>query len=168
MKTDRSDQDLVLVENAHMRLAQNPSMRSLSSNINKKVFTGTGDNEYSKAHRTYLNEIGPGQYNLPELTGRHSLDTKRRNIPLISFSPRTKAPWHDEFHKDFVGQTSPPSTRYSPMLGKTSGEQSVSKLGIIGAEKKFREPTSVTNLRQSLPVQYSGINTPDSISNGFQ
>ena len=87
MKTERSDADLVTIDNTvpHIRLAQNPSMRSLSSSVNKKVFTGTGDVEYSKAHRTYLNETGPGQYNLPPLTGRHSLESKRRNIPMLSF-----------------------------------------------------------------------------------
>ena len=79
-----------------------------------KLFTGTPDEEYEKAARTYLNELGPGQYNLPPLTGRHSIETKRKNIPLISFGPKTKKPWHPEYHTEFVGQTSPAPTKYSP------------------------------------------------------
>jgi len=65
---------------------------------------------------------------------------------------KTKTPWNAEYHTDFVGKSSPPSTRYSPVMGKMSGERSTTNLGKIGNEKKFREPTSVTNLRESLPV----------------
>ena len=38
----------------------------------------------------------------------------------------------------------------------------------IGNERKFREPTSVTNLRESLPVQYGGAYSIDGVNNGFQ
>jgi hypothetical protein len=79
-----------------------------------KLFTGTTEEEHSKAARTYLNSIGPGQYNLPQLTGRYSIETKRKNIPLISFGPKTKSPWHPEYHTDFVGKKSPAPTKYSP------------------------------------------------------
>lgn len=108
--------------------------------------------ELDKASRTYLNDVGPGQYNLPPLTGRHSLEAKRRNIPSISFGLKTKAPWHNEFHTDFVGKSSPPSTRYSPMPGRTSVERNITKLGKIGSEKKFKEVSSIAKLRESMPV----------------
>ena len=133
-----------------------------------KIFTGTNIEDAEKAHRTYLNELGPGQYNLPQLTGRHSLESKRRNIPNISFAARTKMPWTEEFHTDFVGKSSPPSTRYSPPIGKTSGEGSTVKLGRIGSDKKFREPTSVTKLRESLPVSYGSAYDIDSVNNGYK
>ena len=80
----------------------------------------------------------------------------------------TKTPWNAEYHTDFVGKSSPPSTRYSPQIGKQSGEKSTTNLGKIGNEKKFREPTSVTTLRQSLPVQYGGQYDIDSVNNGFK
>ena len=131
-------------------LNADPSKASLRS----KVFTGTGDVEQEKAHRTYLNELGPGQYSLPPLTGRHSLESKRRNIPNISFGAKVKTPWHAEFHTDFVGKSSPPSTRYSMTIGKLSNQRSTSKLGAMNKEDKFREPTSVTKLRETLPCQY--------------
>lgn len=123
-----------------------------SSQVTMKIFTGTAPNERDKAHRTYLNELGPGQYNLPSLTGRHSLESKRRNLPHISFAQKTKAPWYEEMHTDFVGKSSPPSTRYSPCIGKKSGERSTTKMGQIGTEQKFRQPTSVTKLKEDLPV----------------
>lgn len=145
-------------------LNRNTSNHSLKM----KIFTGTTEQEHEKALRTYMNEIGPGQYSLPPLTGRHSIESKRRNIPYISFGSKTKAPWHEEFHSEFVGKSSPPSTRYSPMLGKTSNEQSCTRLGKIGSEKKFREPTSISKLRETLPIQYTDIYLTDSINNGFK
>ena len=99
-----------------------------------------------------MNELGPGQYSLPVMTGRHLIESGRRNIPSVSFGGKTKAPWHAEFHTDFVGKSSPPATLYSPKKGHTSLEGNTNKLGRIGSEKKFREFTSVTNLRQTLPV----------------
>ena len=56
------------------------------------------EEDQEKAHKTYLNELGPGQYNLPPLTGRHSLESKRRNHPYISISFPTKTPWNAEYH----------------------------------------------------------------------
>ena len=41
------------------------------------------------------------------------------------------------------------------------------KLGRIGSEKKFREPLSVTKLRETLPVQYGSAYDIDSVNNGF-
>ena len=102
------------------------------------------------------------------MTGRHSIESKRRNHPYISFGSKTKAPWHAEFHTDFVGQTSPPSTRYSPMMNNVSNQRSVSKLGAIGNETKFRQPVSVTKLKENLPVQYADLYEVDSVNNGFK
>ena len=135
---------------------------------NLKIFTGSSRKEHEHAANTYLNATGPGTYDLPSLTGRHSLNSKLRNPPKISLASHVKAPWHAGYHVDFVGLTSPPSTRYSPMLGIKSGDRSTTQMGIVGSEKKFREPTSVTNLKKQLPVQYGGSYNIDSCNNGFQ
>ena len=79
-----------------------------------KLFTGTPEEEHNKAAKTYLNALGPGQYNLPPLTGRFSIETRKKNLPNISFGSKTKQPWHPEYHTDFVGKTSPAPTKYSP------------------------------------------------------
>ena len=94
-----------------------------------------------------MNPVGPGAYSLPPLTGRFSIESKRRNIPALSFGQKVhKVGWHRDLHTDFVGQSSPPVTTYNP-----TKEDRV-KLGKIPIEKKFREPTSVTTLRESVPV----------------
>ena len=38
---------------------------------------------------------------------------------------------------------------------------------MIGSEKKFRQPMSITKLKETLPVQYGGAYNIDSINNGF-
>ena len=128
--------------------------KSLTSNPSK-IFTGTSIEEHDKANRTYLNELGPGQYNLPAMTGRHSIEAKRRNLPSISFGPKTKQPWHPEYATDFVGKTSPAPTRYSPQPSKLAG-RNIERMGKFSNDKKFREPSSITTLRETLPVAYSG------------
>ena len=148
------DDDQVVINLTHAvkgsQTGRNQNNQSLIVN-STKLFTGTPEEEHSKAHRTYLNELGPGQYNLPPLTGRYSIETKKKNIPLISFGPKTKQPWHPEYHTDFVGRSSPSPTTYSPDHEKKNS-RSVDKLGKIGKETKFREPESVTKLRASLPI----------------
>ena len=61
---------------------------------------------------------------------------------------------------DFVGKSSPPSTQYSPLNADKPA------LGKINNEKKFREPLSVTTLRQTLPVQYAPIYNKGTIYDG--
>ena len=125
------------------------------------VWTGTNQVEIERAERTYMNALGPGDYDLPSLTGRFSIESKMRNIPALSFGMRPyKVGWHPELKADFVGQSSPPVTTYSPK------KESRVTLGRISLEKKFREPTSVTNLRETLPVQYSSIYDKNTIFNG--
>lgn len=53
-------------------------------------------------------------------------------------------------------------------IGKLSNQRSVSKLGAIGNEEKFRQPSSVTKLKETLPVQYQDLYSPDSVNNGFK
>ena len=132
------------------------------------MFTGSPEKVHQHAERTYLNAAGPGQYNLPSLTGRHSLHSKLRNLPNFSLALPTKASWHHEFHTEFVGRSSPPATRYSPALGKQSVDRNTSQLGVVGREKKFLQPSSVTNLQERLPIQYGGSYNIDSCNNGFQ
>ena len=116
----RGDAEIVVLESPRGLNSIDSKSSIRQSHPQMKVFTGTSEIEHEKAHRTYLNELGPGQYSLPPLTGRHSIESKRRNHPYISFGGKTKAPWHAEFYSEFVGQTSPPSTRYSPVMGASS------------------------------------------------
>lgn len=41
-------------------------------------------------------------------------------------------------------------------------------MGVVGKEKKFREPSSVTRLKEYLPVQYGGSYDINSCNNGYE
>ena len=48
------------------------------------MFDGTSIRELNKALSTYLNAVGPGDYNLKSLTGTTIMETHKRNMPLYS------------------------------------------------------------------------------------
>lgn len=78
--------------------------RTMNNSPSKlQIFTGTGEMEHEKAERTYLNPVGPGMYKLPSLTGRHAIESQKKNIPMISFGKKTKQPWHVELERGFIG-----------------------------------------------------------------
>ena len=108
-----------------------------------------------------MNPLGPGTYELPSLTGRYAIESNKRNIPALSFGQRlNKQGWHKDMTVDFVGKSSPPSTTYTPIKADNPA------LGKINNEKKFREPMSVTTLRQTLPIQYAPIYDKRTIYDG--
>jgi len=67
-----------------------------------------------KALKTYLNGTGAADYNLPQMTGKKIIESKRSNQPNWTLKSRTKLSWFPERAVDFQAQSSPPSTLYSP------------------------------------------------------
>lgn len=81
----------------------------------RRMWDGTSDRELMKAMSTFLNCTGAGDYNLPDLIGRNTLESKQINSPSFSFKQKSKKlAWFPNHYTDFVGQSSPPSTLYSP------------------------------------------------------
>lgn len=46
--------------------------------------SGTSMDNLMKALKTYQNDVGPGQYNQPSLTGKNSQITSIKNVPSFS------------------------------------------------------------------------------------
>jgi hypothetical protein len=123
------------------------------------LWTGTAESHIRRAVDTYINPLGPGSYNLPQMTGRLSYDAKRRNLPSFSFGARVKQGYHKGLDIDFKGRQSPSATKYSPKLGVSSLEQGPS-LGTMAKGKKFSndlEPQSIKHTKATIPIQYSSI-----------
>lgn len=80
----------------------------------KRITDGTSQSALEKAQGTYLNVTGAGDYELPSLMGDFIMDGTKTNFPNWSFQSRTKQAWFPQRHVDFVGQSSPPPTCYSP------------------------------------------------------
>jgi len=77
---------------------------------------GTSERELYKAMSSFLNCTGAGDYNLPNLMATNQTSmSQKKNQPAYSFRERPKKlPWFPNLHRDFVGQASPPPTKYNP------------------------------------------------------
>lgn len=75
--------DEITYQNTESRIKLETGM--IGSPSKQTIWTGTSQVEQEKAERTFMNSLGPGAYSLPPLTGRFSIESKRRNIPALSF-----------------------------------------------------------------------------------
>lgn len=127
------------IRNSGSRRRRHKKKRSNSPNVEiNELWTGTSKNHIQRAAATYLNNVGPGQYDLPPLFGTKTIETRKRNLPLISFRMKTKPVLHKEFAKELLGRHSPPPI-YSPNHEMSSLKLSPSSVS-IGKAEKFFEP----------------------------
>jgi hypothetical protein len=105
---------------------------------------GTTEKELDKALRTYLNTTGAGDYEARKLIGEKVVESGKKNAPNFSFAAKTKMSWFPEHHVDFVGKTSPPSTKYSPNPDKEFKSVSFS----VGNVRRFQIPSSVEKIHK--------------------
>ena len=129
--------DALSPKNMNVSLSDKYSMMAMTENrkIDKKrLFDGTSERELMKAMSTFLNVTGAGDYTLPSLTGKQLVEAGFKNSPSFSFKRRSKLPWHPNLHADFVGQSSPPSTVYSPVAGRKDGGSFPTKRYSIGRD----------------------------------
>lgn len=120
-----------------------------------ELWTGTSKSHIYRAAATYMNNVGPGQYNLPPLFGTKTIETRKRNLPLISFGIKTKPILHKEFAKELLGSHSPPP-KYSPNYDMSSMKHSPSSVS-IGKTEKFFEPLDLSYnkyIKDNLPYYY--------------
>ena len=102
MKTDK---DL----NKDSFMQQSKGFRSTG----KRIVDNTSEHEIMRAMSTYLNRVGPGQHNMPNLTGRNNTLSKMHNSPSFTFRAKVTQPFFKGREVDFVGRASPPATKYS-------------------------------------------------------
>lgn len=130
---------------------------------NKVLITGTTDRQYRRAIETFMNNVGPGQYNLPPLTGRISHDPIQGNVPKATFSKGNKRAFFPEFERENLGKYSPDTITPSPIF---SGR---SKLGCSTKTKRFQESKATIDL----PISYQTDKPPElqlkykQVSQGF-
>lgn len=83
------------------------------------MWDGTSQGELKKAMKTYLNQTGAADYNLPLLTGvPQSVISKNINSPSFSVKGKHKLAWFPHHEVDFIGSASPAVTTYSPRTDK--------------------------------------------------
>jgi hypothetical protein len=111
------------------------------------MWTGTSSSQLSRANHTYLNDLGPGAYNLPPLFGSNPIETRRRNMPYISFGQKTKPVYGKGFTKELMLSQSP-NILYSPNYEFSSLKQSPSN-ATIGKTPKFFDPVRLRREREN-------------------
>ena len=67
-----------------------------------------------KALKTYLNGTGVGDYELAKSLGDKMVESSKVNLPNWSLKGRVKMGWFPQRNTDFMGQSSPPPTKYQP------------------------------------------------------
>jgi len=112
---------------------------------------GTSGKNLSRAISTYLNQTGPGDYNLPRLFGEPNVETQKRTNPAFTFRSRVRLPWSPEHKIDFVGNSSPAATKYSPYQDNKKFNNIHFS---VGKTKKFLENSRAVALKATLPVSY--------------
>lgn len=97
---------------------------------------GSTQKQVNRAHDIYMNHIGPGQYQLPNLTGRKNITSKNKNGQMFSMRSKGKIPvYHPGLEDEFVGSQSPEATKYSPKVNYLSKYDSTKSLAISTTPK---------------------------------
>ena len=61
----------------------------------------------------YMNQTGPGEHNMPWLTGKKQVSSKMKNEPTFSMRAKVKMPYYPGADTQFKGSASPDPTRYA-------------------------------------------------------
>ena len=61
----------------------------------------------------YMNETGPGEHEMPWLTGKKQVSSKMKNEPTFTMRGRVKMPYYPGSGTAFAGSASPPATLYA-------------------------------------------------------
>lgn len=117
----------------------------------KRINDGTMPKELLKAMSTYLNETGAGDYNLPVLLGEKIAQSNKKTYPNWSFQSRNKVGWYKANNNHYLSTQSPPPNRYQYRADNHYYKNL--KYSQV-KDQRFQLPSSVTKLKQQVPVQY--------------
>ncbi|CDW87071.1 UNKNOWN [Stylonychia lemnae] len=154
--------------NASTNLSRTPN-KSIMSHLTDPTNHQGSSSDLDRALSTYLNPVGPGQYNLKSLIGNQIIEGPMRNGPCYSLKKKTNTSWFPEMKVDFQGKDSPGFNHYSP----SRDNQNFKNVQFsVGKQDRFFEQTHIKVLKSNLPIQYQPISQEQSdkynkISIGF-
>ena len=126
------------------------SMMSQDS-IYNTLSHGTNPKQIMRAFETYMNPVGPQDYDLPQLIGTKPVQSEFKNDGHYSLKYRTKLSWFPSRHAEFQAKDAPPCTNYSP--GRDN-HNFVNLKYSVGKDGRFYIPSSKMKLWKQIPVQY--------------
>ena len=117
--------------------------------------SGTSVDNLMKALKTYQNNVGPGHYDQPSLTGRNSLISGIKNVPSFSIGAKLGINVNPETRNMVATKFKTPS----PDLYEVPTDNPYFKKNKIAhvSEKKFFEPKNMPSIRARVPIQYTSI-----------
>ena len=124
---------------------------------------GTDEAQIKRANDIYLNESGPGSYEVKScFNTKHALST-RANVPSYTMRNKVRGGYSIEVQDEYRGRYSPSVAHYYP---KHELSKSSSKRCIIARAPRYlsNKNTTMDKLRASMPVQYTGDNGGASIN----
>ena len=69
----------------------------------RRIWDGTSEREINKALSTYLNNTGPGDYQLPNLVGNMSVISGKRNNPQWTLRKKSKPGYFPHYRTELAG-----------------------------------------------------------------
>ena len=115
----------------------------------RKLWDGTSEREINKALSTFLNNTGPGDYNLPNLVGNNSVISGMTNKPQWSLRKKSKPGYFPHYRTELAGQSSPAASKYSPKQDKDYPNLQYSSPRF---SRFYKEPSTESNFVAKVPV----------------
>eukprot|EP00347_Sterkiella_histriomuscorum_P018266 403346166 len=135
------------------------SQRTLASTLTRNTNIHQGSSaDLHKALSTYLNQTGPGDYNLKSYIGSQIMEGSKRSGPSFSIKQKTKTTWFPENAVAFYGMHSPGLNVYSPDQDNIYFK----KLQFsVGKQDRFFEENHIRQIKQNVPISYTTNLTSD-------
>ena len=121
----------------------------------KSLISGTTMENLMRALKTYQNNVGPGQYHQPSLTGRNTQISGIKNVPSFSIGSPLQIHVNPETRNMIATKFKTPSPNQYDIPTDNLYFKKVMIAQI--KEKKFFEPVNMPSIRARVPVQYSSI-----------
>ena len=112
----------------------------------------TGSTQSKRYIPNYVNEVGPGEYNVPRYSATMNISvSQNRNAPQFSLAPKTKQPYFPQFEVDFKGRDAPSMDTYNPSF-KSTKQQTPSYTQ--SKTERFMQLKDKSTIQKNLPTQY--------------
>ena len=132
MTEETDDERLDHIESSRHTLPK--TSVGVKSSKQLKLSMGTDSAQMDRAHQIYLNEAGPGAYDIPGAFSTKFVDSKRRNGAAYTMRSHVKFGYSPEIESEYRGRHSPCVGKYSP--NKESIEKR-SKYAVIARAPKL-------------------------------
>ncbi|CDW85551.1 UNKNOWN [Stylonychia lemnae] len=150
-----------LRSNSQLNFGRNRSKIGLSGHVSSSMEMSSSTLGFKSEFKpkSYHNVTGPGDYNIPSLTGYQSIVAGRRNGPKFSFGSRPEKIqfFSKEYLRNFMGKESE-DAGYN-IISTDVIKHSEPKIS-IPKEPRFKEPT-ITQYKGQLPVFYQSLHFDD-------